>query len=224
MRPLLLLVVPLAVLAGCGSGGRVNAGDVERLVKNRFSVVEGVPVRDVKCPHDVPKRTGTVFTCVTGMAAEDPVEVVVTVRGSDRYTIVPALSAHRLETLLTQRGFGGAAHVSVLGAQCPNGVPYRAGGTLTCQVALGGGEKVPVRVRQTDIRGTVSFAAATIVATEVEGDIAAKLGSGVRVMCPRGIPIQPGRHFVCSAHDGRTRAVSVVVLDRRGDVRFSAAR
>ena len=129
MRRLLLLVVPLLALGSCGGGDRVDAGQVERLVKNRFTAVEGVPVRSVSCPHDVPKRKGTTFACRTGMSAEDPVEVVVTVRGGDRYTIVPALSAHRVERLLTDFGLGGAKHVSVLGAKCPNGVAYRTGGT-----------------------------------------------------------------------------------------------
>jgi hypothetical protein len=224
MRRLLLLGLSLLALAGCGGGGHVEAHLVERLIKNRFTVVEGVPVRNVTCPRGVPQRSGTTFTCVTGMASEDPVEVVVTERGKDRFAIVPALSAHRLEVQLSQRGFGGAMHVSVLGAQCPNGVPYRAGSTLRCQVALGGGERVPVVVQQTDGRGAVRFAAGTIVATEVQGDIAAKLTSrGVQpiVTCPRGIPIEPGRRFACTAHDGRARAVSVTVLNRRGDVRFS---
>jgi hypothetical protein len=224
MRRLSLLVVSLLALAGCGGGGRVDAHQVERLIKNRFTVVEGVPVRDVTCPRDVPQRSGRTFVCITGMAARDPVEVVVTERGTDRFTIVPALSAYRLEVLLSQRGFGGAMHVSVLGAKCPNGVPYRAGSTLRCQVALGGGERVPVVVRQTDGRGSVRFSAATIIATEVQGDIAGKLASrGVKpqVTCPRGLPIEPGRRFSCTARDGGERAVSVTILNRRGDVRFS---
>jgi hypothetical protein len=222
MRPLLLIAVPLLALAGCGGGGHVDAGHLETLIKNRFAIVEGVPVRSVQCPGDVPVRTGRTFTCRTGVRGDAPIEVVVTERGKDAFTIVPALSADRVERLLTRRGFG-TSRVSVLGAKCPNGVAYRLGGTLQCQVALAGGEKVPVLVRQTDNRGAVSFSAIAIVATAVEGDIARRLrvhGNAPQVTCPRGIAIVPGRRFACLAHDGATRNVAVVVLNRRGDVRF----
>ena len=222
MRPLLLIALPLLALAGCGGDGHVDAGHLERLVKNRFAIVEGVPVRSVHCPGDVPVRTGHAFTCQTGVLGDDPVEVVVTERGKDAFTIVPALSGDRVEAELTRRGFG-ATKVSVLGAKCPNGVAYRLGGTFQCQVALAGGEKVPVLVRQTDNRGAVSFSAIAIVATAVEDDIARRLtvhGNAPQVHCQRGIPIVPGRRFACQAHDGGTRNVAVVVLNRRGDVRF----
>jgi hypothetical protein len=225
MRPLLLIAVPLLALAGCGGGDHVDAGHLERLIANRFAIVEGVRVRTVHCPRDVPVRTGRTFTCQTGVLGDDPIEIVVTERGKDAFSLVPALSADRIEHQLTRRGFG-ARRVSVLGARCPNGVAYRAGGALQCQVALAGGEKVPVLVRQTDNRGSVRFSAIAIVATEVERDIARRFrvhGRSPQVTCPRGIPIVPGRRFACVARDGGTRNVSVVVVNRRGDVRFRAS-
>jgi hypothetical protein len=222
MRRGLIVVAPLlAALAGCGGGGHVDAGKVQRLVAHRYSVVESVPVRDVSCPSDVPNRRGATFTCRTGQTAHGPVEVVVTSQGGGRFLIVPALSADRLERLLLRSRFGHTTRVAVLGARCPNGVAYRAGGTLRCQVVLAGGERVPVLVRQLDNRGTVRFTVTAIIATEVEGDIARRLGGSPRVTCPVGIPIAPGRRFTCQAGN---RRVSVVILNAAGDVRFTIPR
>jgi Domain of unknown function (DUF4333) len=219
-----VVLLPLVAVLGCGSGGHVDAGRVERLIEHRFSVVEGVRVRDVSCPRDVPKRTGATFRCRTGSVGEDPVEVVVTQRSDDRFAIVPALSSARLEQTLIHGSFGRTVHTAILGAKCPSGVAYRAGGTLRCQIVLAGGERVPVLVRQTDGRGGVAFSAAAIIATEVQHDIARRLGDGARVSCPQGEPIVPGRRFSCTARDGRSRNVSVVVLNAQGDVRFTVSR
>jgi hypothetical protein len=219
-----VVLLPLLAVLGCGGGGHVDSGRVEKLIRNRFAVVEGVRVSDVSCPRAVPKRTGATFTCRTAGAGESRVEVVVTQRGNDRYAIVPALSPHRLEQLLTRGAFGRSTRVAVLGAKCPSGVPYRAGGTLRCQVVLAGGERVPVMVRQVDGRGGVRFSAAAIIATEVQQDIEHRLGAGERVRCPTGVPIEPGRRFACTARDGRDRNVSVVGVNAQGDVRFTVAR
>jgi hypothetical protein len=219
-----VVLLPLVAVLGCGSGGHVDSRRVERLIAHRFSVVEGVRVHDVACPRNVPKRTGASFRCTTGRVGDDVVEVVVTQRGHDMYAIVPALAASRLEQTLVRGDFGRQIHATVLGAKCPSGVAYRAGGTLRCQIVLAGGERVPVLVRQTDGRGGVAFSAAAIIATEVQRDIARRLGDNARVSCPQGEPIVPGRHFTCTAHDGRSRDVSVVVVNAQGDVRFTVAR
>jgi hypothetical protein len=219
-----VVLLPLVAVLGCGSGGHIDAARVERLIKHRYSTIEGVPVRAVSCPRDVPKRTGSTFRCRTGAVGADPIEVVVTQRSHDRFAIVPALSSARLEQTLIHGSFGRTIRATVLGAKCPSGVAYRAGGTFRCQIVIAGGERVPVLVRQTDGRGGVTFSAAAIIATEVQHDIARRLGHSAHVSCPQGEPIVPGRRFTCTARDGRSRDVSVVVVNAQGDVRFTVSR
>lgn len=62
LRVPVLLVLFVAVLAGCGGQATVDAGDVEEQARQEFA--EQFPVDSVNCDDDLPAEVGASVTCV----------------------------------------------------------------------------------------------------------------------------------------------------------------
>lgn len=224
--PILLCALAAALapaLSGCGGSNALTRQDAAKLVSERFTRLEGVPVGSVSCSGFQATAHARAYLCQTGTLGGRPVDALVTRPAGSRAThAVPTLAVGRLEHLIESGDFARMARVPVLAASCPRGVAYRRGAVTICEVAFLGGEREPARVTQADAQGAVDVSSPNYIATKLELAIEGRLAAHrirASVTCPQRVAISATATFACPLSDHR-RSVRVLATDARGAVRF----
>jgi hypothetical protein len=111
---------------------------------------------------------------------------------------------------------------------CPSEVRMKQGNGFACEASFEGGGKLPVKVAQTDDKGTIEWTVnqRILVIARVEQQIVEKAradGQEVAVNCgDRVRVVVPQARFQCMAQDGAGKLLvfDVVIQNENGDVRW----
>ena len=119
---------------------------------------------------------------------------------------------------------------NVRSVSCPKDVKAKTGGVFTCTVTGGDGTKAPVRVRQQDDKGNVTFQASLLHTGTAESVIEQGVSDREHVEldavdCPDIVEARAGAKLTCKGiRAGKKYDIAVTQVNDQGEIRFRLRR